>query len=95
MDVEEDAYLKLPRVSEVEYLWADAWYDGPLSGMCKYQDEMLWFHAQNVVEDADGHSRWHYTLHRLPPEQLEDAVKWHDLFCEKVGTHFDKCEGGG
>ena len=33
-----------------------------------------------------------YWLITLNPEQLEEEEFWHDLFCEKVGTHFD-CTG--
>jgi hypothetical protein len=89
-----EEYLKLPRASEVEYLWSEDWYDGPLSGMCAYEGRKLWFQCVNEVDDSDGVSRRHFTLHALPAEQLEDVLKWHKLFREKVGTHFDKCENG-
>jgi len=30
-----------------------------------------------------------YWLIALSPEQLREEESWHDLFCLKVGTHFD------
>lgn len=44
--------------------------------------------------DALGSEDEHrdYWLISLESEQLQDEERWHELFCQKVGTHFDFTE---
>jgi hypothetical protein len=79
---------KVPR-SDVQLLWADDWYDGPLRGMAsvdeaKYLFEMI----DRDLLGAETEDRT-YWLIRLSPDQLREEEQWHDLFCQHVGTHFD------
>jgi hypothetical protein len=68
-------------------LYSIDWYDGPLTGVCKYVGTRYYF---NWVDDVG--KNWIYVLVRLTPEQWELEDKRDTLFQEKVGTH---CNYGG
>jgi hypothetical protein len=83
----------LPRI-KVRFLWHNNWWDGPLAGMCEYKDQMYWYalHHENYGKNAKYWRR--YVVVKLTPEQLAEELKWHKLFIEKVGDHFDCDERG-
>ena len=82
------AITQIPR-DQVRLLWSDDWYDGPISGMAEVQGARYFF--EMIDPDALGEEEEHrkYWLIELNADQLNEEEQWHELFCRKVGTHFD------
>src|SRR5207302_398939 len=75
--------------ADVRMLWVNDFYDGPLQGVAEVHGRRYLFDI--IDRDALGtedESRT-YWLISLSPEQWREEEGWHDLFCRKVGTHFD------
>ncbi len=75
--------------SAVTFLWFNDFYDGPLAGMAEMNGTRYLFDMidRNVLGDEEEDRR--YWLIALTNDQLNDELRWHDLFCNNVGTHFD------
>lgn len=87
-----DAFTTLPKLSrgEVQPLWVHDFYDGPLSGMARFQGDLAWYVL--AEEEQEPYSEgWYrrYWLIRLSPEQATEEMKWHDLFRTHVSTYGD------
>ena len=83
----------VPRI-KVRFLWHNNWWDGPLAGMCEYNGQRYWYHChhENYKKGAKYWRR--YGVFKLTPEELAEEEKWHRLFVDKVGDHFDCDENG-
>lgn len=68
----------------VEWLWADDWYDGPISGVVAVDADRRYA----VWAGEDGRHRI-FQLYRLSPEVLAAETERQDYFCQHVGRHFD------
>lgn len=86
--------MKQIQRSEVEYLWHVGYWDGPLSGICIYNDEVCWF--QNFSEDFEPTNNPEmldrirkFKIYRLSQEQLKFEYDKHACFQQHVGTHCD------
>lgn len=82
------AIREIPR-AEVRILWVNDFYDVPLQGMADVYGARFLFDIidrETLGTDEESHRYW---LIALSPEQLREEEGWHDLFCRKVGTHFD------
>ena len=73
-------------LSKVRLLWCDGWRDGPLSGMCLYGGERLYFDLHTL--DTTERERT-YVLYRLDPARQRYEEHWHALFVENVDEHAD------
>jgi hypothetical protein len=83
-----NAIAEIPR-AEVRVLWVNDVYDIPLLGMAEVGGNRYLFKIIDLSAlDRDDESG-SYWLIALTPEELRDEERWHDLFCRKVGTHFD------
>ncbi len=60
--------------------WSDDWYDGPLSGMCTFDERRFYFFLVNVAEDSTRT----YALFELSAQQLVDEEYWHQEFLKNV-----------
>ena len=79
-------------VAGVRLLWINDWYDGPIEALVEYRGERLLM----LVQDPDvitTNEPWRWVLFRLTTEQLAEEDRWHRLFVEHVGPHWD-CTGG-
>ncbi len=79
---------EVPR-TEVRILWVNDFYDVPLQGMADVHGTRCLFDIidRNALgTDEESHTYW---LIALSAEQVQEEERWHDLFCRKVGTHFD------
>ena len=83
--VNEHGQLEKINRQDVHLLWFGDFWDGPVNGLCLYNNEKCWF--ETCSEDEDGGRR--YVLLKLSAEQLADEEKWHELFRRNVGTHTD------
>jgi hypothetical protein len=57
--------------SEVDILWADDYYDGPLSGMARYDNKLYWF---DFFDEGDDRHR-HFSLSSLTFEQRNEELQ--------------------
>jgi hypothetical protein len=77
--------------TKIELLYHSGYWDGPLSGVCLYQGERLWFNDvhdyHSKTEDDKYLDMRIYALHRLTVEEWKQEDYWHDLFEKNVGTH--------
>jgi hypothetical protein len=84
----------VPRIpsKDVRILWVNDFYDGPIEGIAEVNSTRCRYEmVDRDVLGTNEESRT-YWLIALTPKQVADEEFWHDLFCEKVGTHFD-CTG--
>ena len=79
---------QIPR-EQVRLLWSDDWYDGPISGMAEFNGASYLFDLIDRDQLGAEQEVRAYWLIQLSDVQLNDEVQWHELFCQKVGTHFD------
>jgi hypothetical protein len=105
-DIPSDFVSQLPQIdaSELTILWHYAYYDGPQSGVMRYQGKPCWF---EIRDNADVFHRytddknqewivWHqrFLLAEIISSQF-DELHWHnELFRRLVGTHWDYNESG-
>ena len=91
----------LPQIpeSELTILWHCDYYDGPRSGVMRYQSKPCWFAICERADtfehyaDEDGQQwiAWHqrFLLVELTASQF-DELQWHnELFRRLVGTYWD------
>ncbi len=83
----------LPEI-KVRFLWHNDWWDGPLAGMCDYKGQMYHYHCHHENYKKSKKYWRRYGVFKLTPEELAEELKWHQLFVEKVGDHFDCDELG-
>ena len=84
-----DQVRKINR-DEVRLLWYADFWDGPINGLCLYNDKKYWFELMADSEDElpDTTQRKFLVL-ELSRRQLTEEEHWHELFRRKVGTHCD------
>ena len=101
-------YLKYPKIdkSEIQLLWHCNYWDGPITGLLKYQDKKYWFEMcknyqhylglfNEEIEEIEEFEYFRcYTIHELTSEELIEEEKRHELFRTHVGTHTDYNENG-
>lgn len=64
-------------------LWTCGYWDGPLSGLCIYEQQICFFEISNS-ELADERL---YDIYEISPEDIIEEIRAHSLFEEYVGTH--------
>lgn len=73
-------------LDDVQVLWFDNWYDGPVAGLAEWRGDQYWFNTAN--------DRWYaecprqFVLLRVPRVDLDREWAIHRDFEESVGTHF-------
>jgi hypothetical protein len=70
---------------DLEMLWHCNYYDGPLSGVAKYNGEWVWFDCK---EDCDNGDR-SFSLYSMSEEMKAELIRVHNMFRECVGHHTD------
>ena len=75
---------------DFKMLWANDWYDGPLSGMALYKNEKCFYFLEDILfEDVINRYKWLYKVYKLTPEQINYEEEKQKCFVENVGSHFD------
>lgn len=76
--------------SETENIWVSDYWDGAISGMLEYQNELFWFEmTQENEEWKEGEWYRRFAIIKLSNEQIEKEFEVHEDFQRYVGTHFD------
>lgn len=81
------------KIEDIKILFATNWWDGPLSGLCLYNDEKHWFQATEEWYEEDKPYWRRYAVMKLTPEQLQLEERSHELFKEKVGESMPYING--
>ena len=87
-----DPSLDLAKVDfgETENIWVSDYWDGAISGMIEYQNELYWFEmTQENEEWKEGEWYRRFAILTLSKEQLEKELEVHEDFQRFVGTHYD------
>jgi len=86
----------VPRIDAeaLQPLWISDYYDGPLSGAVLRNGQFCWYILADEEREpyVDGWYR-RYWLVALTPVQEDEQRRWHDLFRQHVGTHWDHSSG--
>ena len=84
----------LPRLDKApQYLWHCGYYDGPLSGVCMYNNKEHWFECTYethwIDEDEDGEDEYYqgrvFGLIELTDEEIRQEWEKHKLFVKYGG----------
>lgn len=70
---------------DLDMLWHSNYWDGPLSGMARYNGEEVWFNCISEEENGDRI----FGLYRLSKEDHAELTYRHELFRDMVGHHCD------
>lgn len=81
----EDVVDDMDDQPDLELLWHCNYWDGPLSGMARYNGEMVWFECINEEDYGDRQ----FGLYSLSTEDKAELYRQHELFREMVGHHCD------
>lgn len=71
---------------DLEMWWHSNYYDGPLSGMAKYNGEWVWF---DCIEENDYNGDRIFALYELTEEQVEGEKAHYFAFRTEVSTWCD------
>lgn len=71
---------------EATMLWYSDYWDGPLSGLAVYEDNLVWFHIIDWEHDNLFNMRT-FGLYELSDEEAAYELLWHQYFCQSVGYH--------
>jgi hypothetical protein len=84
---------EIPKLeSRPRLLWHHNFYDGPLSGICLYQNKEHWFQMVDEIpfkEDDDYRLGRVFVIVELTPEDIKIESSNHNEFRKFVGTHAD------
>jgi len=71
---------------DLELMWHENYYDGPLSGVAKLNGQYVWMEL--MEEDEETGERL-FGLYTMPVERKAEVFRRHKLFQEMVGYHCD------
>ena len=76
--------------ADIQLVYADGYWDGPLSGLATYRSELHRFELASEAEDVEVEG-WYrrYWLLKLTDSQTAFERAVHRLFQQHVGTHMD------
>jgi hypothetical protein len=84
--LQKDGYM-----TKIELLYHSGYWDGPLSGVCRFQGKRRWFKCVHdyfqKTEDGSPLDMRIYAIYDLTAEEWKDEDYWHRLFEKNVGTH--------
>ena len=73
-----------------QYIWTADYWDGAISGMLEYQNELFWFEMTQENEHWKK-DQWYrrYAIVKLSKAQIQKEIEVHEDFQRYVGTHYD------
>lgn len=74
-----------PEFRDIEWLYCNGWYDGPLDGMVRTKGGSLYY--ANIIFEHDTGART-YVLTLLDEESQAYEDQKHEDFCKYVGPHW-------
>lgn len=89
---DNDPSKDLPKIdfNKLENIWVSDYWDGAISGMIEYQNELYWFEmTQENKNWKEGEWYRRFAILKLSKEQLRKEFEVHEDFQRFVGTHWD------
>jgi len=70
-------------------LWIDDYWDGPLSGMLVFDGKLRRFECCDLNPRTRDVGARRFVVRDLAEEQVAEEERWHALFVEHVGDHWE------
>ena len=82
-------------LNNVKILFYSGYWDGPLNGLCEYENKIYRFDVSEMEEWIETEEEWSSRIYKLidiEPWQLSYELYWHSLFCTNIAAYkeFDK-----
>jgi hypothetical protein len=80
----------MKELNGVKILFYDDYWDGPLKGLCEYENK---FYRYDVLDEGgynEEKDEWNpriYNIIEIEPWQLVYELYWHSLFCSNIATY--------
>lgn len=86
----------MKKLENVKILFYNDYWDGPICGICEYENKMYYYNTFEDDEYDEISEEWlprKYEMKEIKPWQLTYELYWHSLFVTNVAsyTKFDKC----
>lgn len=88
MDTKLTSSAKVP-VGDLNFRWVDGYHDGVLSGFAIWQEKLCYFQVSDATTEARR-----FSLHSLSLDEATAALREHENFKERHGTHNDLLPDG-
>jgi len=76
---------------DIQFVWTSGFFDGPISGMLEYKNELFWYEMTQENHDwIEGSWYRRYGIIKLTREQLNKELVVHEDFQKYVGTKWDE-----
>lgn len=88
---------KMNKLIDVELLYENDRWDGPLEGLCKYKGEFYHYIVDELGEweqwddEDDDKCIWKsrtWKIYEIEPWQLAYELYWHAIFCNNVAAYY-------
>ena len=77
----------MKELDNVKLLFASNWWDGPLCGLCEYENKYYWFKIYKEEEYDEKTNTWTNRIlksYEIYPWQLSYELYWHSIFVSNV-----------
>jgi hypothetical protein len=77
----------MKKLENVKFLFSSNWWDGPLIGLCEYENKYYWFQTYQDIEYDEEKDEWIdriYKAYEIEPWQLSYELYWHSIFVSNV-----------
>lgn len=83
----KEKIMKMNELEKVKFLYATNWWDGPICGLCEYNNKIYWYDMQEDSEYDEKEDTWtqrKYIAREIEPWQLTYELYWHSIFVSNV-----------
>ena len=77
----------MKELENVKLLFSTNWWDGPLCGLCEYENKYYWFEVYQDEEYDEEKEEWGdriYKAYEIEPWQLSYELYWCSIFVSNV-----------
>lgn len=77
----------MKELENVKILYASGWWDGPLCGLCEYENKYYWFNVHEEEEWDEEKEEWGnriFKAYEIEPWHLAYELYWHSIFVSNV-----------
>ena len=77
----------MKELENVKILYSSDYWDGPLNGLCEYENKYYWFGVNTDEEYDEKEDKWSpriFQMYDIEPWQLTYELYWHSIFVTNV-----------
>lgn len=77
----------MKELENVKFLTCTNWWDGPLKGLCEYENKTYWYNMLEEEEYDEKEDTWSsrvWVMKEIKPWQLTYELYWHSIFVSNV-----------